>query len=1197
MPLFLKQDFDFIESMTKYFTIILYLFISSIILAGCRDDLRIPETIDLEETEDLQFLVKNCGKGWESRSFYPVPASWRDLPVMDSVNMLYPSLFIRKGVKYEPQHRTLTPLYDYYDPENPGDVIDKGVERYPGSGSYTLSLAVQSNSDRSGRLKVVTTAFTDETYSELRALGKSIRSADSRSVIVDEKNLENLYSRIGISGVCYEDSFSFKPHQFKVIENTLFENNGNRWTSVGNSFYWNVWTDDYNLIRFFSYAPYDAPGLKIAEDADDGTQQFDFTVPVSVDDQIDLGAATVDAPGNYRHTVPLLFDHILTGVRFLVDDKNLASCLTKVTLGGVYGSGRYKHSVKPYNLTDYDDFSNPNINGGISPDAQDREKGSWIPLGTPDAEYTLADDDFFGNKREPILSEFSKDSEDDWWCVTDPDRMFMLIPQKLPESAYIEAEFHDKNDYIKMRGKIGGKDADDDDREWEQGTIVTYVITTFDIEYVLKLVKEGGRYPYTGGFDDKTVVSYARYYDKAGNLRKIAPIEWYPVLYDAQGKEISSIGWSSVTYDPKPGSKGDFRPAEYGFADNPNDFAEWFEKNLEDSVCCGHVNVSPQGALYSNSTYSILKNATPLGTADNPVNLATLRGNRQDGAYSTANCYMINQPGYYKIPLVYGNAIKNGAPNEEAYRYTGNVNQHRHYTFENHLGNPITNPYIKNCGVPISDAAIVTTTAKNAVQLVYLDDDFLTIYIDPLYIDQGNTIVAVRDNKGDIMWSWHLWTTANNPYLNDNVTVTTNNGEPFTFMTINIGWHTPDPTGGDDERAAYWKPAQNRGSAVLQPDKIKEEAGIFVTKNSYRIWQQQYNATRSGFAPAFNWGRKDPLMGIPHRTSSFNSGSFGEYYAFRATYANQALTTHNLDGSQTYSLSQGYNFVKQFTPGESVKVPWAVPSVCNLSFNPDPTFNDFQTGATTNAYYVSWWTGNGDHIYKPGPVPLKKELWADHILWPSGRVSNGDGGGFSDNYTRYDDLWCVGQSGTGYLSHAQGDRIPIKTVYDPCPPEFMVPPNRAFDRLNKNTGKLENGTYYFPESGISFCATSFLSARIGGATTPTGISASISPGLPMEPGDQSISSEYPHYSYVYPFTLDLFENTLSIWTSDVSCLVHGSYNYIYGSYYNITGAFVSNPLNYSDNGNTAQEGGVNDARSSGNLWSMNGRQVRAVREK
>lgn len=1185
-----------------------------IAFTGCRDILDVPGGgMELEESDDVRFLVTNVSDGWSSGSraiYNPVPESWDDLPRMDSVILPYPNMFIQKDVEYQPERRTLEP----YKPAGGDDSQDKGVERYPGT--HIIPMSVQSASERSARLKVVTTPMTDKALGELRSAG-----CESRSTVVDDSNVKELYANIGVSAVCFETGADFdRPEcRFKTMDNELVSLSGDRWQTTAGTYYWNVWTNDYNRIRFHAYAPYSAPGISpIDDDPDDGTPRFDYTVSADVDEQTDLGAITVATPANFHRTVPLKFDHILTGVRFLVDDQHMASCLRRVTLGGVHGSGTYKYSTKPYDFTDPDDTSNPNINPdnrpdkpGVTPSEQDIEKGTWTPAGAADAEYSLQDEDFFGADCEPIRSEWSQDDGDDYWCVTDPDRMFMLMPQQLPESAYIEAEFVDGDEHIIMRGKIGGKDAEDVQREWLQGTIVTYVITTYDIEYVLKLVKEGGAYPYIGGYDDKTVVSYARYYDKGGNIRKIVPVEWKPVYYDRYGTEVETPDWVTVTYDRASRRQKDYRPADFGFSgENVNDFVEYFSKYMEDSVCCGHVKVDPQKVLKVSGGSYLLREAPSKGTAEEPVNLAGLWAGSPQSTVSTSNCYIVNQPGYYNIPLVYGNAIKNGAPNPESYRYSGAIDQYRHYTFENHLGQPITNPYIKNCGAIIKDAALMSTTAQYTVQLVHLSDDYLTIYVDPNFTDQGSTVVVIRDTNGDIMWSWHIWTTYNNPYKTDIRRVGTSTSEVWEFMTQNIGWHTPDPAIDCPERAMFWKPLQHRGNAVIQPDKDKEPAGDFITKNYYRVLQDQYELTSSGHAPYYNWGRKDPLMRTIHRGRTITPD--GDVYtgqSYRRTFINKDLTTHNIDGSETYYFNRGYYFVKQFTPGESVRVPWAMPSVCNLSWrSEEKTLEDgfkyteysSNIGATTNAYYVSWWTGNRDYITNPGQVPLKKTDWLNTLIWPHARTPNGDGGyaNYSD-YTRYDDLWCIDQYGNGYLAKGSG-RMPIKTVYDPCPPNFMVPPNRAFENLNKNTGEYTyNKPYYFKNYSLELPSMPFLSARIGYSShrVPNQLPLQTEYWGPSKDATDYVNEEYMNAGYVYPFTSYLFGNTCSLWTCDVSLLRNGGTTIIYGSYYNITGNFTSRNALLGDNGNTAQEGGINDARSSGNLWSMGARQVRAVKEK
>ena len=66
-----------------------------------------------------------------------------------------------------------------------------------------------------------------------------------------------------------------------------------------------------------------------------------------------------------------------------------------------------------------------------------------------------------------------------------------------------------------------------------------------------------------------------------------------------------------------------------------------------------------------------------------------------DESQNTANCYIVNAPGTYKLPLVYGNAIKDGTDNTTTYtKAAEDVDGIK--DFVNHLDNVISNPYIYN---------------------------------------------------------------------------------------------------------------------------------------------------------------------------------------------------------------------------------------------------------------------------------------------------------------------------------------------------------------------------------------------------------------------------------------------------------------------------------------------------------------------
>ena len=65
------------------------------------------------------------------------------------------------------------------------------------------------------------------------------------------------------------------------------------------------------------------------------------------------------------------------------------------------------------------------------------------------------------------------------------------------------------------------------------------------------------------------------------------------------------------------------------------------------------------------------------------------------GSRNTANCYVVNGSGTYLLPLVYGNAVKNGDPNPAAYTSTKSGTNIL-TGFVNHLDDGISDPYIYN---------------------------------------------------------------------------------------------------------------------------------------------------------------------------------------------------------------------------------------------------------------------------------------------------------------------------------------------------------------------------------------------------------------------------------------------------------------------------------------------------------------------
>lgn len=123
----------------------------------------------------------------------------------------------------------------------------------------------------------------------------------------------------------------------------------------------------------------------------------------------------------------------------------------------------------------------------------------------------------------------------------------------------------------------------------------------------------------------------------------------------------------------------------------------------------------------------------------------------------TANSYVARMAGDYKLPAVYGNAIKNGATNSAAYTRQGPT-----YTadFVNYRGVQIASPYIEtDTGETIASAVLLWQTGANLISNVAFANGYVTFTVNSIPTENGLAVLAVKDGNGDIMWSWTIWLT------------------------------------------------------------------------------------------------------------------------------------------------------------------------------------------------------------------------------------------------------------------------------------------------------------------------------------------------------------------------------------------------------------------------------------------------------
>lgn len=182
------------------------------------------------------------------------------------------------------------------------------------------------------------------------------------------------------------------------------------------------------------------------------------------------------------------------------------------------------------------------------------------------------------------------------------------------------------------------------------------------------------------------------------------------------------------------------------------------------------------GSTYSKTLY--YEGHKDLSMLNNAGNARTSRW--------TANCYMVHTAGNYKLPLVYGNTIKDGATNATA--YTGITNENTTQTFPNHKGTAITDPWIKNHDISVASAELLWQDAQGLITEVGIDGDYLTLTVGKdATAQEGNALVAAKDGEGTIVWSWHIWVTKQTFAAGDLTAV--NTGEHiYTLTPVNLGW-------------------------------------------------------------------------------------------------------------------------------------------------------------------------------------------------------------------------------------------------------------------------------------------------------------------------------------------------------------------------------------------------------------------------
>lgn len=599
--------------------------------------------------------------------------------------------------------------------------------------------------------------------------------------------------------------------------------------------------------RFYAVYPEStngSNGIKFSKPNGTAAPSLEFTVNTDVRKQVDLMTA---CSGNVQYATRfqaprtnLQFRHALTAIRFAVG-QNLSfnKTIKDITLKNVLIKSKYTLSNKLDGTGAAWNHSGYNTRGNV----------------------TLSNVNYNTNENPNSIvrnrSQYVNSNVTDLTQLRD-NYTFYMIPQDLDNKVTAEVEFTDGS---KITVPLKGS--------WKAGTTRTY-----------KLSEKNSSWTYTITATDPNAVAYNA---TQANYK----IESYREVNGTK----QSVAWKVVGYS----------------VDNGNTWSttkpSWLKSLSKEQGDGGTVDEQGTATLGTDIVDLVaernktLQNAAPLGTATAPYNLSNATG--AAAVQNTANSYLISAPGHYMIPLVYGNAIKNGQTNSSAYQKGSEANN----TLKNFVdqeGYAITDPWIEktnngaNRGIDLAwtiwsdEKDLVKLASNNGLYRAADGNLYIKFEVTKENIKSGNAVVAVRrswqtqrqeqrqqgrkkvwvtvtETHQQTLWSWHLWFAPKNAL--DKITVTNKQGNKYDFTNEALGW----------------KPTAWKGTSYSTPRTVKVKVEQTQGNNGVKqyavitITQKPATTSRTGYTTLYQWGRKDAFPGttatLAVNTINWNAGS------------------------------------------------------------------------------------------------------------------------------------------------------------------------------------------------------------------------------------------------------------------------------------------------------------------------------------
>ena len=419
--------------------------------------------------------------------------------------------------------------------------------------------------------------------------------------------------------------------------------------------------------------------------------------------------------------------------------------------------------------------------------------------------------------------------------ITLNDVLLLLMPQELPSGAKL---------LVRMSNNDGTNTKDfsaDLTGVWQKGYTVTYQLSVNKIfgDYVLEITPNTKVINENGGDVSMTVRSYFEYSDGSSKIS----LPWTASYAYADGTDTRTPIDKALTITSASNGSG-------------STTGETLTANIAKQYLKSQYNFNVDENLKTKAQNS----ASPFDLSTyNPATGEIGTGRR------SANCYIIKAPGYYKLPLVFGNTLNN----------LTNANGNDSPTFKDANNAPITSESISG----VNGAKLLWQDEYGLIEpsSIRVADNYLYFEIKEGSITQGNALIAATSGEngtGDILWSWHIWVTD----ADFQSTVLIHGGASLKYSTGN--------TSGKKEFNFMKMPLGFCNSTTLKYPERKIVATIIQTGTSYKKTSVIITQTGSSSAEKsygenctfYQWGRKDPFPGSDGiKTIASNSISTPKY--------------------------------------------------------------------------------------------------------------------------------------------------------------------------------------------------------------------------------------------------------------------------------------------------------------------------------